>query len=404
MTAADPGDTAIDPNAPEARFAEVADDGLSRAQQALGLIPRDGGFGIGRRIALVVAIAWLPLVVWALWQRRLLPGSVPEPLLQHFGIHARFLVALPMLLVAEATTRNAFRAALPQFLSRGLVAEADVPAFRAILERASRLRGSRKVMIGMLALAMLASLAGWIESAEVHELVWASAPGEPGFHFGVFWFSMVSRPLFLLALAAWAWRLGVIGWAFARIARLDLRLVATHPDRVGGLGFLERLPGGLAPLFFAVSVPIAAHWGHDAAYHGLDVNSLRAAAAILVLLNVIVAVAPMLAFASNLRALRRRALTGWGNLLAERGRRVERRWIDREPVEDDPLLSAPELGPVADTAALFETVHGIRPAPIARSSLIPPVLATVIPLIPVVAIQIPLKEIAKKLLTALVGV
>ena len=76
------GEPAIDSSGPETRFADVADDAFSRAQQALGLMPRAGGSGIGRRIVLVVAITWLPLVLraTALWQRRLLPGTVNEPL------------------------------------------------------------------------------------------------------------------------------------------------------------------------------------------------------------------------------------------------------------------------------------------------------------------------------------
>jgi len=398
------GEPAIDSSGPETRFADVADDAFSRAQQALGLMPREGGSGIGRRIALAVAITWLPLVVYAIWQRRLLPGTVNEPLLQHFGVHARLLLALPLLIVAEATTRASLRASLPQFLSRGLIGDAELPAFRAILERASRLRASRIALLAMVAVAVLASAIGWSNAGELHELAWDATPGESGFHFGIFWFSFVSRPVFLLALLAWAWRLGVVGWAFARIARLDLALAPTHPDRAGGLGFLERTTAGLAPLFLAISVPIAGRWGHEAAYHGLDVRTLKGPAAALLLLNVAIALAPMFAFAPRLRALRRGALASWGALLAEHGRLVERRWLRRETLDDDTLLSAPELGPVADTVALYESVRSIRMAPIARNSLLPPLLATAIPLVPVAAAQIPLKEIVKKLLMGLVGI
>lgn len=401
----DPADEPqVDAAGPEARFADVADDALSRAQHALGLIPGEAGSGVGRRILLAVAITWLPLVVYALWQRRLLPGTVSEPLFQHFGVHARFLLSLPLLIVAEATTRASLRAALPQFLSRGLVGDAALPAFRAILERGSRLRTSRIALLVMLAIVLLGTVIGWSNADDFHEMVWDAPPGDRGFHFGIFWFSFVSRPLFQLALLAWVWRLGVVGWAFARIARLDLALTATHPDRAGGLGFLERTTSGLAPLFLAISVPIAGRWGHEAAYHGLDVNTLRGPAVGLVLMNLAIAVAPMLAFAPRLRALRRDAIARWGALLAEHGRLVERRWLRGEKLDDDALLSAPELGPVADTVALYETVRGIRMAPIARSSLIPPLVATAIPLIAVASVQIPIKSIVQKLLTGLIGI
>lgn len=394
---------AIDPLGAEGRFADVADDALSRAQKALGLIPSDGGSGLGRRIALAISITWIPLIAYALWQRRLLPGMVTEPLFQHFGVHARFLLALPLLLVAEATTRASLREALPQFLSHGLVVDTDRPAFRAILEHASRLRTSRIALVSMIAIAVLSSVIGWYRADDFHELAW-DGPADQGVRFGIFWFSFVSRPVFLLALLAWVWRLGILGWAFTRIARLDLALVATHPDRAGGLGFLERTTTGLAPLFLALSVPIAGRWGHESAYHGLDLRTLMAPAAALLLLNVAIAVAPMLAFAPRLRALRRDGIARWGALLAEHGRLVERRWLRRETVDDDALLVAPELGPVADTAAVFEAVRALRIAPIARNSVIAPLVATAIPLIAVVATQIPVAEIAKKLIMGLVGI
>lgn len=130
-------------NASEAEtFSLFAGDALHRAQQAIGLIPRSGGFGLVRRIPFAVAVTWLPLVLYAVRQQRLLPGTVLEPLLQHFGSHARFLVALPLLIVAESTMQASLRRVLPQFLSRGLVGDASRPALQAILERTQQMRRS----------------------------------------------------------------------------------------------------------------------------------------------------------------------------------------------------------------------------------------------------------------------
>lgn len=384
-------------------FSLEAEDPLHRAQQALGLIPRSGGFGLGRRIAIAIAITWLPLILYAVWQHVLLPGSVPEPLFRHFGIHARFLIALPLLIVAESTLDGALRRILPQFTARGLV-DADLrPAFLAILERARRLRSSRTALGVMIGLIAVATLLGWVRSDEIHELVWESSGATAPLRLGAFWLSFVSRPIFLLALVAWIWRLAVLAWMFSRIAGLELRLAPTHPDRTGGLGFLEQITVGLAPVFFAVSVPIAGRWGHDALYHGMDVHSLKVPAVALVLVQLLLALTPLLAFSPLLRRVRRKAIAEYGALLAEYGRRVERRWLRREVVEDDGLLSAPELGPVADTGALYEAVANMRTAPIGRRSLLPIALASALPMIPVFATQIPLREILTKLLAPLVG-
>src|SRR5262249_9766412 len=103
------------------------------------------------------------------------------------------------------------------------------------------------------------------------------------------------------------------------------------------------------------------------------------------------------------RKVRRESMLAYGALLAEHGRLVQKRWIKREEVTDDALLNATEFGPVADTITLYESVSGMRPAPITRASLIPIVLASALPLIPVFAIQIPLKQVLAKLLTPLIG-
>jgi len=43
----------------------VRDDPPFRWQRSLGLIPRSGGLGVGRRAVFWTALAWLPIAVWA---------------------------------------------------------------------------------------------------------------------------------------------------------------------------------------------------------------------------------------------------------------------------------------------------------------------------------------------------
>ena len=59
---------------------------------------------------------------------------------------------------------------------------------------------------------------------------------------------------------------------------------------------------------------------------------------------------------------------------------------------DDGLLDAPELGPVADTLTLYQAIENLRPAPIGKQSVVTVVGAAVIPMLPVIAIQIPIKD------------
>jgi hypothetical protein len=107
---------------------------------------------------------------------------------------------------------------------------------------------------------------------------------------------------------------------------------------------------------------------------------------------------PYLVWIGKLAAAKKRALLEYGALVGDHGRLVKLRWIDKARVEDDEILSAPELGPVADTVSLFEAVRNMRIFPLGKQGLLELVVPIAIPMIAVVALQIPIKEILLTLL------
>jgi hypothetical protein len=70
-------------------------------------------------------------------------------------------------------------------------------------------------------------------------------------------------------------------------------------------------------------------------------------------------------------------------------------------VADDALLSAPELGPVADTISLYDVVRRMRTIPIGRSSLLLVALPALVPMLGVLGIEIPLRDLVLKILKTL---
>ncbi len=78
----------------------VRDDAFFRIQRRIGLIPSQGP-GVVRRATFFAPLAWLPIVVWAGYTGRALSGMADEPLRQHFGIHVRFLIAVPLFILEE---------------------------------------------------------------------------------------------------------------------------------------------------------------------------------------------------------------------------------------------------------------------------------------------------------------
>ena len=108
----------------------VRGDLLFRFQRKIGLIPEQG-LGIARRALFWSLLAWLPIAIWAWKNGYLLPVEGDEPLLAHFGINARLLLAVPLFIIAEGmmqSTLDRFAATPRQFRRRPTRATGS-PAF-----------------------------------------------------------------------------------------------------------------------------------------------------------------------------------------------------------------------------------------------------------------------------------
>ena len=79
-------------------------------------------------------------------------------------------------------------------------------------------------------------------------------------------------------------------------------------------------------------------------------------------------------------------------------RGLHMRWVEGKTVEDDAILDAPEIGPAADVATLYELATRMRTLPIGLQPWLAVVVPAVLPLVPVATMEIPLKEILSKVL------
>jgi hypothetical protein len=374
-----------------------------RLQRRIGLIPQSGS-GVARRALFWTALAWVPVAAWALWTGRALPeqGQAAEPLLQHFGVHIRLLIGLPLLILAEAVAHRVMARLMPQFVHEGIVAPADVPRFREILADTARLRDTAVPWLIIVGIALAWAFTGSAVHRS-HELSWAAEGGaSPSLGFGGWWYVYVGRTLFVVLLLGWLWRLILLAITLKRIARLDLAIVPTHPDRAGGLGFVERFPTAFSLVVFVQALVIAAGWAHDAEFHGLDVHSLYPMMAVALVVALVVYLAPYLVFAAPLARAKKQALLDYGALIARHGAAVRSKWIIGDAKTEEPLLSAPEIGPVADTVSLYEAVQRMRPVPLGKMAALAIALPVLIPFIGVLALQIPLQQMLARLLKGLI--
>jgi len=392
-----PSQTAVHEEWEAFRLSLVRDDFLYRLQRRIGLIPAHGS-GVVRRAVFWTTVTWLPLAIWATVNGRIVAGEVPEALLQHLSVHARLLIGIPAFHLAEVLAGQVLDALLPYLARSGVVPEASLPTYRDVLRGIAKLRSRTLPWVVVMAIA-LGSVAYLAQSAGVEELAWARDP-DGGLGFGAWWL-LVGRVVFVVLLAAWLWRLVLLFLLFRRLSAIGLALAPTHADRAAGLGFLERVPTMFGPVVAGVSSVVAAHWGHLVLYHGVHVAELRNLMIALALILVFLFLTPNLAFGPLLRRTKRAALYQYGTLVRQQGRLVHERWVEEKPTETDGLLNAPELGPIADLNAAYEAIARMRTIPIGLPSVAAVLVPALIPMLPVLAIEVPIKELLKGLAKAL---
>jgi hypothetical protein len=385
------------PTRSDEEFDLMRNDALLRWQRALHIAPAEG-LGVVRRALFFTLFTWLPLAVWAAVNHRLLDAASGEPLLAHYGIHVRCLVAIPLFILAEGMAAPIVGRIVRQFRTAGIVSDAQQDAFSAALGATARLRDASLPWVAIIALALAWSLGG--PGGDPHEMSWAESGSDLGF--GGWWFLVVARPIFIVLALGWLWRIVLQIVLFHRISRLDLSLVPTHPDRHGGLGFVSKLPSAMFLVSLAVSAVLASRWMHDVVFHGQSIVAFKLPLLVFVALWSILLLLPLLVLAPRIAALKRKALLDYGALVGSHGRLVHRRWILGRPVAGDALLDAPELGPVADIAATYELVEKISPLPIGKTTLTAIAVPIALPMLFVAAQQIPLRDMLLKLLKTVV--
>src|SRR4030095_16817373 len=165
---------------------------------------------------------------------------------------------------------------VPWFIRSGVVRAEERPRFAAIVRDVVRLRGGT-LPWELIVAAVLAWTFFGRTIEDMHELAFAGSAtgGQAQLGFGGRWFLWVLRPIYVVLLLAWGWRLVLLALFFARVAKLDLDIVPTHPDRAGGLGFVERFALIQSPAVFALSAVFAAHWGHQVLYHNESLDALQ---------------------------------------------------------------------------------------------------------------------------------
>jgi hypothetical protein len=353
------------------------------------------------RAAVLVALTWFSVALIALIKGPPYVGLQIDGsnFFADFAAYAQFIIALPLFVVAEAIVGRATRDAGEEFAQSGLVRDRNRPALALLHRDIERLRKSWWSDIACWLIGSLLSAAVIVTEflhppahtwhTYVHGGIrYLSAPG--------YWEFFVALPLLNYWWLRHIWKILLWCRYLYGVSRLPLDLVATHPDRTGGVGFVSEVQGHFAWVILAYGISnVAATVGYKLALENASIwdPPVWGPIAGFVIGAPLLFLLPLFMFTKQLFRAKRRALKLYRARVMEHARLFEKQLLPRSTEEIKTFSGAVDLNVMSQFSKLFESCEKMRVVPFdlrSMSQLIASTLGTVLSILPAKHLELPL--------------
>jgi hypothetical protein len=343
-----------------------------------------------RRVLVITALAWLPPVILSTLQGHAFAGEVLA-YLRGLESQVRLLIALPVLIYAERFIHSRTASVIQFFEERRLVATQDAPVLSAAIEDAVQMRNSLWPEVILLVFVYVVAATTWQSDVTRAGGGWYTLPRAGSVHLSPagLWYSFVSFPIYRFILLRWYLRLGIWFWLLWRISRLNLNLLPTHPDGVGGLGFLGRSSRAFAPVLFAQGALLAGLIANRIFFQGENLLSFKLIIGGVLAFFVSAIIGPLLMFTPQLNRAKRAGLRAYGTMASNYVELFDVKWI-HGGAKDEPILGTSDIQSLADLRNAYGDLSKMRLVPfttldagwlaVATGLPVAPLLLTIMPL------------------------
>ncbi|UJR86256.1 hypothetical protein [Sandaracinus amylolyticus] len=345
------------------------------------------------RCVVIALVAWAPMAIASYVEGTFFGGT--GSFARDVLVHTRLLVSVPLLMMGARAIERRFGEALDHLERAGLVPAERRPGFHAAIESVGRLR--RATWPDVVLVVLVAALAA-DDVAKGDFERWMEPVRAPNatLSFAGAWDLCVALPIYRFLVGRWLWHLGLWFVLLVRIARVPLRLEATHPDRMAGLRFLSDAHESLGWVVLALSCTLAASLITQLRRTGGSVDALTPSIATFCIAAPLVAIGPMLAFAWPLERARRKRHDDYGAAAADLSRRYVATHI-AAPSATPFALDGPEPSTHIDMSSSFQNTIDTTRLPVRRTTMILLAACAALPMVAVYMQQLPIAEILKRL-------
>jgi hypothetical protein len=362
----------------------------------------DHALKAGQRALIFIGLAWFVPFLLSLPQSLSLDSPNGLTYLADLGAWGKFFIAIGAFVLSEQQIEQQLRNKLRQAASAPVIAPTSFAAAARAVNQALKQRNSRVAEIVCLAIGICAALIAIRHQYTVDRSSWTvvASPAGNSITLAGWWTLIVSVPLFWFLALRGLWRHFVWSLLLRKIARLELRLVSTHPDGKGGIGFLADYPNAYIIFVFGISCAVAAAVAsnvHDAAPPLSHIGILMGGW-LLIVLGLFAF--PLGAFSKPLAELKKASLaklTAQATLF----QRLSERKVIGCNIAANSASEAEEVQDIADPAKQYDATKKLSAMLLNRSALLPVSAAALLPFAVLAATKLPFKEVlslVKKLL------
>jgi hypothetical protein len=319
--------------------------------------------------------------------------------LHDFAAYARYLLALPLLVIAENLCIPRLTAIAQYFLTCGMVRETDVAQFDAIAASTRRLHHSRVAELAIVVAAYLLVATLIVSVTPPHYRAWqlADAHSQGRFSPAGWWHALVSAPLLFALLLSWLWRLCVWSRFLWLISRLNLHLLPVHPDHCAGLEFVGYSLRSWTVIALALGCISAGLVTNRVIDDGASVLDYKYVVLSLVLAVIVLFTGPLLVFCGTLLEQWRHGTLEYGALAERVGRQFSQTWLPSSRENSQNALASPAFEATNSLFSIVSNVYQMKFLPLDVKSLTWLVAAAVLPFLPVCLMAVPMNAVLKRL-------
>ncbi len=213
------------------------------------------------------------------------------------------------------------------------------------------------------------------------------------------WYLVLSLPILQVLLYRWLYTIFLWILFLRKISKLNLHLSALHPDGVGGLGFLQYTQLSFFPVAFAFSALTAGVMNNMIIFSGLSLVEYKITIGAALLFVLLLFILPLMLLLPLLAKVKRKYFMQYSLQAWPIAREYE------EQLKDFYLTGKenPDASWHVDLVGSFEKTKDMKIVLIDKTLLIAFTSAVLLPFLPVLAQQVPLKEIFVSLLGKILG-